>query len=253
MHSKWLLVTIASLAFIPAIEAPAADAAPADNTPSISAIIDDYHKSRQQFRDRSRAASSAEERRKLESERPSVFDTARAMAKAIERTPADPAVIDAAGWILSNAPEKDVLAILIPALEAHHARSEDIASFCLLAAREAGEAFAGLMEKISQENPHPPARAAGAYALGCILRDSDDRAKQARAEEVFASIMARHADVAMGDFSFRKAADDALFKMQHLRVGKSAPEIEAEDAEGKKFKLSDHRGKAVVVSFFGFW
>jgi hypothetical protein len=253
VHSKFGFLMIAALA-IPtlAILLPAQVAAPADNQSSISAIIDGYHRATQQFRERSRGVRG-EERQKLEAERPSVFDTARAMAKAIERTPADPAVIDAAGWILNNAPEKDVLAVLIPALKTHHARSEEIASFCLLAAREAGEQFAGLMETISTDNPHPPARAAGAFALGCILRDSDDPAKQARAEQVFASVIANHRDVAMGDFSFARAADDALFKLQHLRVGKSAPEIEAEDANGTKFKLSDHRGKALVVSFFGFW
>lgn len=35
--------------------------------------------------------------------------------------------------------------------------------------------------------------------------------------------------------------------------GKAAPEIEGEDVEGKRFKLSDYRGKVVLLDFWGDW
>jgi len=35
--------------------------------------------------------------------------------------------------------------------------------------------------------------------------------------------------------------------------GKAAPEIEGEDTDGKKFKLSDYRGKVVLLDFWGNW
>jgi len=38
-----------------------------------------------------------------------------------------------------------------------------------------------------------------------------------------------------------------------LAIGKVAPEIEGEDVDGKKFKLSDYRGKVVVLDFWGDW
>ncbi|MDB5312468.1 MAG: resA 14 [Gemmataceae bacterium] len=38
-----------------------------------------------------------------------------------------------------------------------------------------------------------------------------------------------------------------------LNVGQTAPEIEGEDLEGKRFKLSDYRGKVAVVMFYGHW
>ncbi len=38
-----------------------------------------------------------------------------------------------------------------------------------------------------------------------------------------------------------------------LDVGQVAPEIDAEDLDGKRFKLSDYRGKVVVLDFWGNW
>jgi len=38
-----------------------------------------------------------------------------------------------------------------------------------------------------------------------------------------------------------------------LQVGRVAPEIEGEDIDGEKFKLSDYRGKVVLLDFWGNW
>jgi hypothetical protein len=38
-----------------------------------------------------------------------------------------------------------------------------------------------------------------------------------------------------------------------LGVGKPAPEIEGEDVDGKPMKLSDYRGKVVLLDFWGNW
>jgi hypothetical protein len=37
------------------------------------------------------------------------------------------------------------------------------------------------------------------------------------------------------------------------QVGNRAPEIEGEDIQGTKFKLSDYRGKVVMLDFWGNW
>ena len=38
-----------------------------------------------------------------------------------------------------------------------------------------------------------------------------------------------------------------------VRIGKAAPDIEGEDLDGAKFKLSDYKGKVVVIDFWGDW
>jgi hypothetical protein len=48
-------------------------------------------------------------------------------------------------------------------------------------------------------------------------------------------------------------AKDALFEIENLQVGCTAPEIAGVDVEGQAFKLSDYRGKVVLLDFWGFW
>jgi cytochrome oxidase Cu insertion factor (SCO1/SenC/PrrC family) len=43
------------------------------------------------------------------------------------------------------------------------------------------------------------------------------------------------------------------FEQRELAIGKVAPEIEGEDADGVPFKLADYRGKVVVLDFWGHW
>lgn len=48
-------------------------------------------------------------------------------------------------------------------------------------------------------------------------------------------------------------ATDMLFSLQHLQVGKSAPNIEEQDLDGLTFSLDEYRGKIVMLDFWGDW
>ena len=48
-------------------------------------------------------------------------------------------------------------------------------------------------------------------------------------------------------------AEGMLFLLHHLGIGCTAPEIEGEDIDGKPMKLSDYRGKVIMVSFWATW
>jgi hypothetical protein len=50
-----------------------------------------------------------------------------------------------------------------------------------------------------------------------------------------------------------EAAEGELFALQHLAIGKAAPEIEGQDLDGKKLRLSDYKGKVVLLDFWGSW
>ena len=48
-------------------------------------------------------------------------------------------------------------------------------------------------------------------------------------------------------------AKEALVEVKKLAIGSAAPEIAGVDVEGVAFKLSDYRGKVVLLDFWGFW
>jgi len=52
---------------------------------------------------------------------------------------------------------------------------------------------------------------------------------------------------------FFKRPEDPVMVAKGPRIGAPAPELEGEDFDGKSFKLSDYRGKVVVVSFWASW
>src|SRR5215471_6427581 len=79
-----------------------------------------------------------------------------------------------------------------------------------------------------------------------------DRAKAvAEVEAVFEQASKKYGDVKLplggtvGD-----NAKMELFAIRHLAVGKAAPDIEGPDQNGVRFKLSDYRGKVVLLYFW---
>jgi thiol-disulfide isomerase/thioredoxin len=88
------------------------------------------------------------------------------------------------------------------------------------------------------------------------LRATDPEASARRAEELFGRVRREFADVKRDDFqpaTVGELAGRALFALERLVVGRSAPEIEGQDLDGKAMKLSDYRGKVVVLVFCGHW
>ena len=50
--------------------------------------------------------------------------------------------------------------------------------------------------------------------------------------------------------SVAEKAKSELFELRHLSKGKPAPEIQGQDQDGRPFKLSDYRGKVVLLYFW---
>jgi hypothetical protein len=79
-----------------------------------------------------------------------------------------------------------------------------------------------------------------------------NRAEAVReAEAFFERAAEQYGDVKLpyADTVGVKAKSD-LHEIRHLSVGKEAPDIDGEDQDGKRFKLSDYRGKVVLLYFW---
>jgi thiol-disulfide isomerase/thioredoxin len=92
------------------------------------------------------------------------------------------------------------------------------------------------------------------------IRNADPQRLAAEAEMLLEQIIKEYGDLTYlqdpqkpdKKWSF---ADFAKLELNDLRrsVGKIAPEIKGEDIDGNAMKLSDYRGKVVMLSFWGEW
>lgn len=86
-------------------------------------------------------------------------------------------------------------------------------------------------------------------------KDADELATTA--EKAFEAAAKEYGEVKLAGRGEAKTIADVakveLFELRSLRVGKTAPDIEGEDLDGTKFKLSDYKGKVTVVTFWGSW
>ena len=81
-----------------------------------------------------------------------------------------------------------------------------------------------------------------------------DRAKTAREiEAIFERAVEKYGDVKLaGGETVAERAKVELAGIRNLAVGKEAPDIDGEDQDGKRFKLSDYRGKVVLLDFWSY-
>jgi hypothetical protein len=89
---------------------------------------------------------------------------------------------------------------------------------------------------------------------GKALAASDAKAAekmQRESEKLFEEAAEKYADVKTAfDGPVGTKAKNELFDLRYLSVGKVAPEVEGTDQDGKRFKLSDYKGKVVLLDFW---
>lgn len=205
-----------------------------------------------------------------------------------EKDPKDPAAVDALIWIVTNVRAQQRNNDRTKALEIlthDHATSDKVGQVCqgLTGAydKESGDFLRAVLDKNSSRDVQGPA----CFALAGYLKnrnrlidilkdrpqvvptlermvgkeyteelkklDPDKAGKEV--EELLERAADKYGDVKVAGGTIGDKVKPDLYEIRHLGIGKTAPDIEGEDIEGKKFKLSDYRGKVVMLDFWGFW
>jgi hypothetical protein len=80
--------------------------------------------------------------------------------------------------------------------------------------------------------------------------ESGDKIRK-ESESLLELAIEKYADVQMQYYgTVGKKAKGELHALRFLAIGKPAPEVEGVDQDGKKFKLSDYKGKVVLLDFW---
>ncbi|HKA07717.1 MAG TPA: hypothetical protein VKD71_10705 [Gemmataceae bacterium] len=83
------------------------------------------------------------------------------------------------------------------------------------------------------------------------LRQQDRAKASGEAEALLVRATRDYGAVKLPDGeTIAEKAEPELFGIRHLSVGKVAPEIDGGDQDGVRFKLSDYRGKVVLLDFW---
>lgn len=101
-------------------------------------------------------------------------------------------------------------------------------------------------------------RKSDAPEWGDYFFNADSEAARAESIELCRQVIAKYADkpfmLTAGGFrdlrTFGDKARKSLHALEHLYVGAPAPEFEACDLNGRPIRLTDYRGKVVVLSFW---
>lgn len=111
------------------------------------------------------------------------------------------------------------------------------------------EAARKSLKEIETKSPHHAVQAAAISSQ--IRMNYDDYSGSGDAAE--AKRIAQRLAKDYADTQYGKRAGGLIFQIDHLQIGMPAPDIVGEDVDGVKFKLSDYKGKVVVIDFWGWW
>jgi hypothetical protein len=208
----------------------------------------------------------------------------RFLALAAEH-PKDQVGADAMLWVVENVRGRSETTRALELLQANQIDSKQLGSACGNVARSRSPAAEKLLRALLETSPHAEVKVQACYHLAMLLDSEavvveqlkaapelaprvlqyygkdygehlaslnpDELAKQR--EQVYETMLKSFPDATAQDTTLGKVAEKALFGIRHLSVGRVAPEIQGEDVFGDVFKLSDYRGKVVMLTFWGHW
>jgi hypothetical protein len=148
-------------------------------------------------------------------------------------------------------------------LAADYADHPQIGALCQRLMNASSPAGDKLLRAVMEKHKSADLQGQACYYLAMSLKNraqnaSAEQAEQlvTQAEEMFQRLLDKHAAAKLNNRPLGTMARSELAglrTMLKLAIGKVAPEIEGEDIDGNPFKLSDYRGKVVVLDFWGHW
>jgi len=194
----------------------------------------------------------------------------------------DPAALKALAWIIVNVREGDQPEAAVQMVLEQHLADENTKDICPQLIKTPTIAGEKLLRGLIDKSSHQSVIANGCFYLAEHLREqlrlhqaiSSQPATRRRFEQFYgkqftAQLVARDAgqmtqemeglydrlatDFADVDKELTEKSQTQLNEIRHLAIGKPAMEIEGEEIYGEKLKLSDFRGKVVVLTFWGHW
>jgi hypothetical protein len=282
--AKCTAIVLAALTLVPLARIQEkAKTAGDGRTERVAALEKEFDDARSAFSKAWRAAKTDEEKQKLV--RPDSAEYAARFWELVKADPKDDAAFEALSWIVEHQPSSKDVVEAVAALEKDHVKNKGMGDLCSTLGGVVA-VDSRLLERVAAENPVHDVQGNALYAvathrLQCAstaksirgLAEKDekgmkewvgeerfaelkrldvDRAKK-EAADLLDRVTKEFSDVSHGNSKLGELAAADLHELRDLAEGKPAPEIEGEDLAGAKMKLSEFRGKVVLLDFWGNW
>lgn len=219
----------------------------------LATLTSEYAEAHASFLVAYRNAESQEDRTKAMEAMPRSEDFAKkflALAKANRNSSA---AVDALLWVTQHS-QGEMLDRAHARLLQHHSSDARVLPIIMMMAYSREASTEAQLRGLRQSS-EPSVRGVATYVLGSYLIKKDEQSPEAM--ELLQSVVDDYADVSFDmrgtQFKIAMEAEQTLFALNNLQIGKMAPEIEGADLDGVDFKLSDYRGKVVLLDFWGNW
>jgi hypothetical protein len=205
------------------------------------------------------------------------YDTQKkyaAMAIAFAKeNPKDDVAFDAIQLAISAGQGNESSKSAIGLLMAHHVENPKLADRIAMFSRDSSKDTESFLHAVMARNPEKTAKGRAAYFLLQLLANKIENTKSDAVASTFekeATVLLKRMETEFAEVPLttvppnskvkprllgKLAATEAkgIANIKNLKVGKPIPEIEGPDMDGKTFKISDYKGKVVLLDFWGHW
>lgn len=245
---------------------------------SVTAITGEYDKAMGEFREWYSSASDEEKQTGFEDKYPKAVSYAKKLMAIAEQNVGSDGAVDALVWVTTKARGSDVGKQARATLLEKYRDNEAIGAILPMMAYESSEEVEKQLREFVANAPGERVKGISTLALATFLQrmaSTQESAKDPQmaqyfkddigyieafkpnAEEVeklYETVVAKYGQITRErGGTLGESAQAALFEMRNLQVGMPAPDIESADLDGVNFKLSDYRGKVVLLDFWGNW
>ncbi len=214
---------------------------------ALTDLVTDFQKRTEEVMARLQAAPP-EERRAIAAERPSPVEAGETVRSLLEKI-TDPATrFKGLEFLARNTARQPGHEEAVNELLGKHGDNPQLATLIPMLGRmlrNGSEKLEGILNGAF----HADIKAAATIALAEALQEDDPE----RAETLLTEGLTAYSEVKLNGKPVAEIAEPILFVLQNLSIGKTAPDIEGTDFDEVGFKLSDYRGKVVVLDFWGDW
>ena len=232
------------------------------------------------FRSRARRADGESELERLQqdlsADLSAMVDEVNGLVEAAEE---DEFKIELLLWVVQNG-DDDAVEKANETLLTNHIESKELSALVgQIAKTMPSPENEASLRRLIKESPHDSVKAAATMGIYSMMEPLEQLAQmdeskreeigemigeefiekwtmdaiQAEKKSLIKSILDNYADVPSGNSTYGEIVEAQVFAMERLSIGSVAEDIVGEDLDGEEFRLSDYRGKVVVLDFWGDW